>query len=470
MKVLMFGWEFPPHISGGLGTACYGLTHSLHQQGVHVLFVIPRLFGGETQEKVSLINASGVAAPHNKSNRKYSFIREVVASGEEPSQSVSTHASLTTIPVASSLSPYRSAHYQEQSDSLSDWRYGFPTTKTSHRETHSTHKKEEHEGNEERAEKNENTTFAFSGTYGPNLLEEVERYAGVAAHVALQHSFEVIHAHDWPTFPAGIAAKKISGKPLVLHIHATEYDRAGENVDRSVFDIEYEGLKQADRIIAVSKWTRDILISRYHVQEEKVEVVHNGIIPEAKILQNKRPPLGSHIITFMGRITYQKGPRYFVEAARKVLDEFPDAHFVVAGSGDLLPQIIEHVAKLKMSSRFHFTGFLKKNEVEKIWALTDVYVMPSVSEPFGITPLEASQGGVPVIVSKQSGVSEVMRHAIKVDFWNTRALAGAICSILRYKSLSLSLKKNGHEEVRHMTWEKAAKKINNVYHELITEP
>lgn len=465
----MFGWEFPPHISGGLGTACYGLTHSLHQQGVHVLFVIPRLFGGETQEKVSLINASGIAAPQNKTGRKYSFIRQTVAAGEETRQSASALASFTTIPVASSLSPYRAAHYHEQSDSLSDWHYALPSTQTSHRESHTAHT-EEQEDHEESGEKKEDTAFTFSGTYGPNLLEEVERYAGVAAHVASQHSFEVIHAHDWPTFPAGIAAKKISGKPLVLHIHATEYDRAGESVDRAVFDIEYEGLKQADRIIAVSKWTRDILVSRYHVPEERVEVVHNGIIPESKIFQGKRPPLGSHIITFMGRITYQKGPRYFVEAARKVLDEFPDVHFVVAGSGDLLPQIIEHVAKLKMSSHFHFTGFLKKNEVEKIWALTDVYVMPSVSEPFGITPLEAIQGGVPVIVSKQSGVSEVMRHAIKVDFWNTRALAGAICSILRYKSLSLSLKKNGHEEVRHLTWEKAAKKINNVYHELITEP
>lgn len=469
MKVLMFGWEFPPHISGGLGTACYGLTHSLHQQGVHVLFVIPRLFGGETQEKVSLINASGVAASQNKITRKHSYIRQMVTAGEGTKQSASAHSSLTTIPVASSLSPYRSAYYQEQSDSLSDWRYAF-STQASHQETH-TKEMEEQEGNEEQEEKKkENTTFTFSGTYGPNLLEEVERYADVAAHIASQHSFEVIHAHDWPTFPAGIAAKKISSKPLVVHIHATEFDRAGENVDRSVFDIEYEGLKQADRIIAVSKWTRDILVSRYHVQEEKIEVVHNGIIPKDKTSGSKRPPMGSHIITFMGRITYQKGPRYFVEAARKVLDEFPDAHFVVAGSGDLLPQIIEHVAQLKMSSRFHFTGFLKKNEVEKIWSLTDVYVMPSVSEPFGITPLEAIQGGVPVIVSKQSGVAEVMRHAIKVDFWNTRALAGAICSILRYKSLSLSLKKNGHEEVRHMTWEKAAKKINNVYHELITEP
>ena len=458
MKVLMFGWEFPPHISGGLGTACYGLTHSLHQQGVHVLFVIPRLFGGETQEKVSLINASSVFMPQNKITKKYFATKYSTESVTTNDKRSTTAIGFTTIPIASALSPYRSAHFKQQSASLSSWDYTFPGSRDiAHDER--TERKEDEE---------QNTTFTFSGTYGPNLLEEVDRYADVAAHVASSNSFEVIHAHDWPTFPAGIAAKKISGKPLVIHIHATEFDRAGEQVDPSVFAIEYEGLKQADRIIAVSKWTRDILISRYRVQEEKVEVVHNGIIPEMKTLLAKRSPLGSHIITFMGRITYQKGPRYFVEAAKKVLQEFPDAHFVVAGSGDLLPQIIERVAQLKMSSRFHFTGFLKKDDIQKIWALTDVYVMPSVSEPFGITPLEAIQGGVPVIVSKQSGVAEVMPHAIKVDFWNTRALAGSICSILRYGSLSRALKKNGHEEVRHMTWDKAAKKINTVYHELTT--
>jgi glycogen(starch) synthase len=463
MKVLMFGWEFPPHISGGLGTACYGLTHSLHQQGVHVLFVIPKLFGGETHEKVSLINASNVSAVPAKSTKKHfsttQFPESITVKGKREAS-----ASFTTIPVASALSPYHSTHFHQQSDSISRWNYTFPL---SHEVQHDVRTEQEQE--EESAEEKK-TTFAFSGTYGPNLLEEVGRYADVAEQVASGNSFEVIHAHDWPTFPAGIAAKKISGKPLIVHIHATEFDRAGEQVDPAVFAIEYEGLKQADRIIAVSQWTRDILISRYKIQEDKIEVVHNGITPEIKKLLPKSSPLGPHIVTFMGRITYQKGPRYFVEAAKKVLEEFPDAHFVMAGSGDLLPQIIENVARLKMSSRFHFTGFLKKNEIDKIWALTNVYVMPSVSEPFGITPLEAIQGGVPVIVSRQSGVAEVMPHAIKVDFWNTRALAGSICSILRYGSLSRSLKKNGREEVRHMTWEKAAKKINNVYHELTTTP
>jgi glycogen synthase len=467
MKVLMFGWEFPPHISGGLGTACYGLTHSLHQQGVHVLFVIPRLFGGETHEKVSLINASAVStAPHKNTKKHFSsterFPESITVKGNREAS-----ASFTTIPVASALSPYHSTHFRQQSDSLLTWNYTFPLShEVQQGEQGVQTELEQKEDNPEEKK----TTFRFSGTYGPNLLEEVGRYADVAAQVASGTSFEVIHAHDWPTFPAGIAAKKISGKPLVIHIHATEFDRAGEHVDPSVCAIEYEGLKQADRIIAVSQWTRDVLVSRYKIQEDKIEVVHNGIIPEAKMLLPKSSPLGPHIITFMGRITYQKGPRYFVEAAKKVLEEFPDAHFVMAGSGDLLPQIIEHVARLKMSSRFHFTGFLKKNEIDKIWALTNVYVMPSVSEPFGITPLEAIQGGVPVIVSRQSGVAEVMPHAIKVDFWNTRALAGSICSILRYGSLSRSLKKNGREEVRLMTWEKAAKKINNVYHELSTTP
>lgn len=446
MKVLMFGWEFPPHISGGLGTACHGLTHSLHKQGVKVLFVVPRLFGSEPAGDIALINASKVGIPRDKYT-----IKSSIKSSTTETQSVEGDA-ITTIEVESSLMPYHEALPYHES-SILHWNYSFPkTTDTLHDKT---------------SEKSNEFNFNFSGSYGPNLMKEVSQYAIVAAQVAQQHSFNVIHAHDWLTYPAGIAAKAVSGKPLIVHVHATEFDRAGENVNPQIYNIEKQGLDAADKIVAVSQWTKNILVTRYGIAGEKIEVVHNGVVAEEKKTPiEKKSPLGPHVVTFMGRVTFQKGPIYFVDAAKEVLKEFPDAHFVMAGSGDLLPQMVEHVAQLQISSNFHFTGFLKKAEIDKIWNMTSIYVMPSVSEPFGITPLEAIQGGVPVILSKQSGVAEVMPHAITVDFWNKRALAGAICSMLRYGSLMKCLQENGQQEIGRLNWNVAASKINRVYDEI----
>jgi len=226
----------------------------------------------------------------------------------------------------------------------------------------------------------------------------------------------------------------------------------------------------ADKVVTVSYWTKKIAIQHYHVDEKKIEVIHNGITP--KVIPGHpsvSASLGSQIVTFLGRITYQKGPMYFVEAARKVHEKFPDTHFVVAGSGDQLPQMIERIAQLRLSGYFHFTGFLDSDDIDRIWAMSSIYVMPSVSEPFGIAPLEAIQAGVPVILSKQAGVSEVMEHAIKVDFWNSEALAEAICNLLRFKSLANTLKKNSSEQVKNITWEKAAKKLTTLYYELSTK-
>jgi glycogen synthase len=226
-------------------------------------------------------------------------------------------------------------------------------------------------------------------------------------------------------------------------------------------------MAEADCVVTVSHWTKKIAVTKYLIPEDKVQVVHNGIIPKAATVKlPPMPPVGSHIVTFLGRITHQKGPLYFVEAARKVLDQIPGAHFVVAGSGDLLPQMIERIAQLRMSANFHFTGFLKGKDIDRVWSMSDVYVMPSVSEPFGIAPLEAIQAGVPVIISNQSGVAEVMPHAIKVDFWNTNELAASICSVLKYKSLRHTLARNSAIEVEDITWNAAAKKLTQLYHEL----
>jgi glycogen synthase len=468
MKVLMFGWEFPPHISGGLGTACFGLTQSLIKQKVKVLFVIPRVLGDDNRQNSFLISASEVKKSNGREPKtavkKMSGIR--TAGTSVNTSFISSRHGMTYIEVPAGLSPYGvpvGKQVVAASTRLRAWNHSmtsadpFPPDPTDHLPSSS--------GLPE--DGTTDASYIFSGTYGTNLMEEVKRYAAVAGIIADKYSFDVIHVHDWMTFPAGITAKRRSKKPLVVHVHSTEFDRAGDHVNADVVDIEKRGLKEADQIVTVSNWTKEIVMSRYKIPESKIKVVHNGILPKEETEPFPFPEIGSHFVTFLGRVTHQKGPGYFVEAAQKVLQEFPDAHFIVAGAGDLLPQIIERVAQHNMSANFHFTGFLSGDQVDRIWSLTDVYVMPSVSEPFGIAPLEAIQGGVPVILSNQSGVSEVMPHAIKVDFWDIKALAAAICSVLRYESLSHVLRQHSKQHIQRLTWDNAAGHIKGLYHELI---
>lgn len=479
MKVLMFGWEFPPHISGGLGTACFGLTKALMKEEVDVLFVVPRLFDTDTERESFLINASAVSRkPRRKTRRSRAEAEIPVGVVSAATQTERWEMGLdpvfrrriTRFEVGVALSPYMLPAFMNEASpglALRTWNYSMHSQQ--HFYSYAANQRslaaqivagaESSRGHER---------FLFSGTYGKNLMEEVDRFAEVGGTLATAHSFDVIHAHDWMTFPAGVVARRKSGKPLVVHVHSTEYDRAGANVSTLVVEIEKLGLNEADRIVAVSNWTKQILITRYHIRAEKIAVVHNGILPRQGGRSFDFPEIASHFVTFLGRVTHQKGPWFFVEAAQKVLQEFPEAHFIVAGAGDLLPQIIERAAQLNMSANFHFTGFLSEDQVDRIWSITDVYVMPSVSEPFGIAPLEAIQGGVPVILSKQSGVAEVMPHAIKVDFWDTKALAAAICSVLRYKSLSNVLRQKGKQHIEKLTWDKAAKELKSVYHELIS--
>jgi len=427
----MFGWEFPPHISGGLGTACFGLTRALMEEGAQILFVVPRSYGDETLE---LIDASEVWIGNEVES-------ETIVKDPTPV------VQLVELVIESALSPYVDPSDKLMAIQQWNWEYRSRTTAD--------------------CKLSEEKRFRFSGQYGNNLLEEVIGYAEVAATIARENEFDVIHAHDWLTYQAGIAAKKTSGKPLIIHVHATEYDRAGEGSgNASVREIELAGMMEADLIIAVSQLTKDIIVQKYGISGEKVVVVHNGVMPGTESDFSFLPKISDHVVTFLGRITFQKGPQYFIEAARRVLEIFPDAHFIMAGSGDLLPTMVERIAKLRLSSRIHFTGFVRGRQVHQVWSVSDVYVMPSVSEPFGITPLEAIQAGVPVIVSNQSGVSEVIDHAIKVDFWDTEALANAIINVLKHRGLSESLRSNSKKEIESLTWKRAAKKINNIYHEL----
>ncbi len=422
----MFGWEFPPHITGGLGTACYGLTKGLVKHGVEVIFVVPKAYGDETKEGFRLINASDIIVDFNETHSQEHWNK------------------IKYMEIGSNLIPYVGPEEFEQMVS------------------------QERLENKSYTQAVFSRQFQFSGKYGPNLMTEVARYAIIATSVAESQSFDIIHAHDWLTYPAGIAAKHISGKPLVIHVHATEFDRSGENVNQNVYDIERKGMEEANLIITVSNLTRQIVIDRYGIPPEKVITVHNAVEPvDRPEMEGIQKHVKEKVVTFLGRVTYQKGPDYFVEAAHKVLKKDHNVRFVMAGSGDLLNRMIRRVAQLKISTKFHFTGFLAGAEVDRMFAMSDVYVMPSVSEPFGISPLEAMRSNVPVVISKQSGVAEVLKHALKVDFWDIDALSDAIYGILHYDGLKKMFMKYGKEEVDNLKWENAAFNMLQVYHQAL---
>jgi glycosyltransferase involved in cell wall biosynthesis len=423
MRVLMFGWEFPPHISGGLGTACYGLTKGLYSVGVNdILFVVPKAYGDEDSTKVNIIDAG-----------------EVVVSDKIIDYST-FFKKMRFIEVGSSLKAYSTPeeYFNLIDESRSESKYMIKSSFAG--------------------------KLSFAGGYGKNLFQEIANYAVVARVIAYKNRFDVIHAHDWLTYPAGIAAKLVSGKPLVVHVHATDFDRSGGSVNPGVYEIEKAGMEIADRVIAVSNLTRNIIIEKYGINPDKVVTVHNAVEPlEDRELQKMKRSINDKIVTFLGRVTLQKGPEYFIEAANLVLKKMKNVRFVMAGSGDMLNRMIWRVAALKIGDRFHFTGFLKGDDVHNMFSLSDVYVMPSISEPFGISPLEAMQSNVPVIISRQSGVSEILQYAIKVDFWDTHAMADAIYGILKYDGLPDMFKKHARNEVDNLKWEHAAQKVKDVY-------
>ena len=431
MRVLMFGWEFPPHIAGGLGTACYGLTRGLARNGVEVIFVVPKAYGDEDQRFIRVVNASDVDAIYRSGDADSDIWRHV-----------------KFMEINSNMVPYISPEQWEVERSRSE------KAGTIH-----------HDGDVWRERYN------FSGKYGANLLEEVARYAVVARQVAieLEGQFDVIHAHDWLTYYAGIAAKEVSGKPLVVHMHATEFDRSGENINTQTYAIERGGMEAADLVMAVSNLTRNIVINKYGIPAKKVMTVHNAVRFAEGNQEEEERGVKDKIVTFLGRITYQKGPDYFVEAAAKVLKRTKNVRFVMAGSGDMMNHVIRRVARLGIADKFHFTGFLRGADVQKMFALSDVYVMPSVSEPFGISPLEAMKSNVPTIISKQSGVAEVLDYAVKVDYWDVDAMADAIYGLVTYPALGELFARKGLEEVTGLKWNNAAAKIKEGYERVIRE-
>ena len=402
----MFGWEFPPHIAGGLGTACEGIVKGLAYNGVETLFVMPSASGDEDQSATTIINASDVAVD-TASSTVDEFLDKVKF----------VHIGTNMIPYVGP-EEFSSIVEEERRRQSEDFRiqYGMK--------------------------------YKFSGKYGTNLMEEVARYAMVGGTIAMQHKdeFDVIHAHDWLTYLAGIAAKELTGKPLVVHVHATSYDRGDEkHIDTRILDIETRGMLAADRVVTVSNLTRSIVINKYHIDPSKVVTVHNAVDFSGRENLSVERGVKDKVVTFLGRITFQKGPEYFIEAAAKVLKRTDNVRFVMAGSGDMMNRCIKYVARLGISDRFHFTGFLRGKDVQKMFALSDVYIMPSVSEPFGISPLEAMRTNVPSIISRQSGAAEILKYAFKVDFWDVDAMADCIFGLLKYPALSSFAAKQGYD-------------------------
>ncbi len=451
MRVLMFGWEFPPHISGGLGTACYGLTKGLAFQGVEIVFVVPKAYGDEDQSSLQLVGASNIPVMQ----RTIEFV-ENISESILPRTTFKTKE-ITYLEIGSMLMPYMTTQEFESFVQKKIDEGDYVWTKLLDKQI-------KQKGEEQKV----SAKFEFSGKYGADLLQEVSNYGLVAAEIAKNHEFDLIHAHDWLTYPAGIAAKKVSGKPLIIHVHATEFDRAGENVNRLVYNIEKMGMEAADRIITVSNLTRNTVVEKYNIDPKKVFTVYNAVEPKDESEEIPvQKTLNEKVVTFLGRITYQKGPEYFIEAAYKVLQKTDNVRFVMAGSGDMLKRMIRRSARLGISHKFHFTDFLKGKDVDRMFGLSDVYVMPSVSEPFGISPLEAIRSNVPVIISKQSGVSEILKHAIKIDFWDIDAMADAIYGLVKYNGLAEMFIKYGKEEVDNLKWENAAKHVLENYVSLL---
>lgn len=418
MKALMFGWEFPPHILGGLGTASYGLIKGMSRhKDIDITLVLPKPWGDEDQSFLKIIAANKVPIVWQEPDSKFlnDSLEGRISSDE---------------------------YYHFRNCICEDNRY---------------------------IGTNGIGSVEFSGRYPDNLLEEIRNYEAVAGVVCRSNNFDIIHSHDWLTYDAGVKAKQITGKPLVIHVHATDFDRSRGNVNPTVYNIEKYGMDMADHIITVSNMTRDTVINKYHIDPRKVTTVHNAVTPLSREILDIKPNnnTGDKIVTFLGRITMQKGPEFFVQAARQVLQRTPNVRFVMAGGGDKMAEMVDLASAYGIVDRFHFTGFLKGKEVYEMLKSSDLYIMPSVSEPFGISPLEAMQCGVPTIVSKQSGCAEILSKVIKVDFWDIDAMADAIHSIVTNDAFAEYLKVEGKKEVDEIKWEYAGDKVINVYNQVL---
>ncbi|MCL2481377.1 MAG: glycosyltransferase [Spirochaetaceae bacterium] len=435
MKVLMLGWELPPFISGGLGPACKGIADSLAENNVKLTFVIPTGRGGNSvlDSRIRVICADKYIPAE-----KYilDFYKKYSKKNKYNSEVQSTNFR--------EFSPYYTSY-----EGLTD-------------------KKSERDILKKISSQKEYSILNFEGNYGMNLLEEVMKYSYIGKALGKEESFDIIHAHDWMTYPAAISVKEVSGKPLIVHVHSTEYDRSSLRPNKNIVGIEREGLKKADKIIAVSFYTKNMIISKYGIDPDKIEVVHNAVNRDTQFLRYQiRKSFDEKIVLFLGRITQQKGPDYFLDAAVKILNKMNNVKFVMSGSGDMFPKIVSKMAEYDIADKFHFTGFLNDTMVEKVFAMSDVYVMPSISEPFGLSPFEALLYDIPVVISEQSGASEILKHAPKVNFSDTDELAAVIIKLLKDKELRETVVSQCKEDMQNISWKNSAARIMEIYSNLL---
>ena len=448
MRILMLGWEYPPHITGGLGTACEGLSSALAKTGVDIHFVVPYLSGAEKAPHMILTDSSGKNAGIEEGDffRAEDRQSRLRSAGNRPSEK----GSVSGVKIPALLKPY--------------WR---PEEYASHRSKLVKQVIEAARGALSIKGDTGDSASSLAAHYGFDMFDEVQRYASKVVSQVESLDFDVIHAHDWMTVPAAIALSKLSGKPFVFHVHSLEYDRSGSNVNQEIFEIERQGVHEADLVIAVSYYTKSIIQQCFSVGDEKIAVVHNGVYDRRRRSFDRPAELkDKKVVLFLGRVTFQKGPDYFVEAAAKVVARVPNALFVLAGSGDMLDRLVHRTSELGISQHFMFPGFLRGIEVEQMYSAADLYVMPSVSEPFGIAPLEAIRYETPVIISKQSGVSEVLRHALKVDFWDIDKMADLMVNVLLYEELQQDMNSMAKQEIRTLRWDFSASKVLDCYRSL----
>jgi len=444
MRILMLGWEFPPFISGGLGTACFGLTKALVDQGIDITFVLPRAVDDRHTDHLRILG------PHPRTRSRNVPPAQPVAPGENATIEPGSFRPVNVPAVRRSPYAHAPAGVAAQGPAGPD------------------------ESGIIRFLDGDAAHDPYATDADP--ITDAQSYARMVVERVADQPFDLIHAHDWMTFPAAIALAAVTGRPWVAHLHSTEFDRSGERADPAIYDLERHGMQEADRVITVSAFTKAVCAERYGINPAKIEVVYNGADgqarPHPRQAATRAEPTDAarreRIVLFLGRITAQKGPAHFVAAAKKVLEKLDGVKFVMAGAGDLAREVIEEAARSGLGQHFTFTGFLRGNELDRVFDMADVYVMPSVSEPFGIAPLEAINHHVPVIVSRQSGVSEVLRHALKVDFWNTDDLADKIIAVLRHPPLGAELRSNALTEVQDLTWASAAERYRAVYRHAVT--
>lgn len=417
-RILMLGWEFPPVHAGGLGIACFGLAKAI-RNFIDLTFVVPRSHPSMVLEGVKIYGLNEL----------------------DPSLGI-TDAELNRLMGEMPELEY----YQLSAAACESVRKGYLAQQGLKRQSFA-------------------ELFSDEEVYGPRLLAKVSAYAEALVEAFGDGDFDLIHAHDWLTYLAGVRLKKKTGKPLMLHVHALETDRAGREARNTMYYIERFGMQMCDRVIAVSEYTKQNIISLYNVLPEKIEAIHNGIDPQEVFRAEHHVP--EKIVAFVGRLTHQKGPYHLLETAEKVIRRYPNVRFVIAGTGEKMKEVIDWTAFRGLSRHFLFTGFVAREKVEQLLAVADVYFMPSISEPFGLSALEAAQFRVPCVISKQSGVAEMLKHALQADYWDTDTFADQIVRLLSDEAYHAEVLSQMQADLENISWDDAATRVIKEYRKFL---